>query len=69
MIPYKHWKKALDNGWLEKRNEPDTLLKDPKKWDKMNVSLKDHITSLGLSDEEKIYFKKYRMENKGDFTN
>lgn len=69
MIPHKWWKYALEKNWLENRNDPDSFLADPKGWDKYHFSLKQHIDSLGLIEEEKIYLNKFNERFKEDFCN
>lgn len=60
------WKYADKKGWLEDRLKLDTLLKDPKKWDKRNLSLNDYLNLLNLVEEERIYLKSFKQENKKD---
>jgi hypothetical protein len=63
------WNYAEKEGWLELRQNPDSFLSDPKGWDKYNVTLKDHIASLGLNVNEQIYLNKFKDECKDDFCN
>jgi hypothetical protein len=67
MFEYKYWIHAHEMGWVEARSNPDMLLKDPGGWDKMKMSLGDHIASLGFSKNEKLYFSKISAENKQAF--
>jgi CheY-like chemotaxis protein len=60
------WKYADNQGWLEDRLKLDSLLKDPKKWDKRNLSLNDYLNSLNLVEEERIYLKSFKQVNKKD---
>lgn len=62
------WKFALEKGWVEARNNPEEILKDPKSWDKFNQSFKDFIKSLSLSEQEAIYLNKFKKEHKADFS-
>ncbi len=58
------WTYAEDQGWLENRNKPDSLLKDPKQWDKMSQSLGDFIDTLNLNKSEKLYLKSFKLSSK-----
>lgn len=62
-----HWLHAEKMDWLEKRQSLDSLLSNPKSWDKFNVSLKDYITSLGFTKDEFIYTLKFKKERKEHF--
>ncbi len=62
-----HWKIANSNNWLNDRPNLDTFLKDPKGWDKINDSLRDHILKLGLNQDEMIYLKRFDDKYKEDF--
>jgi len=42
---------------LGKRENIDDLLEDPKAWDKFNISLKDYIAGLSLSQDEIRYLQ------------
>jgi CheY-like chemotaxis protein len=63
----KYWSYAESKGWLEKRNNIDDLMEDPRAWDKFNVSLKEYVSSLNFSEDEFRYFSKFKTENKEDF--
>ena len=58
------WKYSEKQNWLENRVRPDSLLKDPKKWDKMTQSLGDYINSLSLEESEKVYLKSFKLSSK-----
>lgn len=58
------WEYAETKDWLENRSNPDLLLKDPKKWDKMSQSLGDFIHSLGLSESELRFMKSFKLSSK-----
>ncbi len=58
------WQYSDRQNWLEPRNKPDSLLKDPKEWDKMRLSLGEYIDSLMLTKEEKIYLKSFKISSK-----
>ena len=58
------WKFAEQQEWLENRSKPDSLLKDPKLWDKMSQSLGDYINSLELTESEKVYLRSFKLSCK-----
>lgn len=68
MFEFKHWKHAHEMGWVEARSNPDMLLKDPGGWDKMKMSLGEHIASLGFTADETLYLSKVSDENKPAFS-
>lgn len=55
MLPESIWKHAKDKEWLENRTNSETLLIDPSKWNKFEVSLKEYLNTIGLSENESIY--------------
>lgn len=55
MYSSQDWQYAKDKGWLVERKLSDDLLKDPKKWDKTNQSLKQYIEGFTFSHEEKVF--------------
>lgn len=67
MFPVKLWEIAKSKDWLESRQDPDSLLSDPRGWDKMKMSLGEHLSSLGLSKIESIYLEKFKLSSKEDF--
>ncbi|MBC8988490.1 hypothetical protein H9X96_22325 [Pedobacter sp. N36a] len=62
-----YWQHAESMDWLEKRQSLDNLLANPKSWDKFNISLKEYITSLELSENEIQYTLKFKKEKKEAF--
>lgn len=58
------WKYAEEQEWLENRSKPDSLLKDPKQWNKMTQSLGDFIISLNLDESEKLFLKSFKLSSK-----
>lgn len=62
-----YWLYAESNDWLEKRQGIDDLLEDPRAWDKFNVSLKDYISGLDLSEELLRYILKFKKDKKDLF--
>jgi len=64
MLPYQYWQYAATQGWLEKRHEPVSLLKDSKNWNMLEQSLTEHLSTLGLTTNEQVYLNKVRSECK-----
>lgn len=58
------WEYSEEQGWLEERDNPDYLLKDPKLWDKRKQSLNDFITSLNLNETENRFLKTFKYTSK-----
>lgn len=69
LFPPNIWEIANENNWLIDRDSSELTLKDPSKWDKMQQSLNDFITSLGLPEEQMLYLKKVRNRSKEDLVN
>lgn len=67
MFDFEHWKIALERKWLENRQNVDMLLNDPTNWDKMTMSLKEHIRSIGFTSDEEVYLQKFKNEEKENF--
>lgn len=68
MLPINYWKIAESKGWLENSQNTNFLLDDPKGWDKMNHSLSSHLFSLGLTNDEMIYLKRFTIQGKEEST-
>ena len=64
LYPPELWKYAETKDWLEERNKMDELLKDPKSWNKWEETLKDYISRIGLSEDELIYLKTFKLSAK-----
>ena len=64
LYPPELWKYAESKDWLEERNKMDELLKDPKSWNKWEENLKDYINRIGLSQDESIYLKTFKLTAK-----
>jgi CheY-like chemotaxis protein len=62
-----HWKFAEAEGWLETQNHVDTFLNDPKDWDKVTMSMNEHLKTLNLTFEENLYLKKINIKYKVSF--
>jgi CheY-like chemotaxis protein len=64
LYPPEFWQLSLIKEWVEGRKNLDLLLKEPKKWNKMNQSLNDYISTLELEPDEEIYLKQYKLSSK-----
>lgn len=64
LYPPEFWQLSDDNAWVEDRKNMDLLLRDPKRWNKMNQSLKEYISTLKLLPHEAIYLKQYKLSSK-----
>ena len=69
MFQFNDWNIAAEKKWLELRQNAETLLTNPDKWNKYDISLKDYIASLGLNQEEGIYMNCFKEDFKLDFAN
>lgn len=68
MFPQFCWDYAKQKEWLVKRNLSEEILKEPTKWDKINQSLNQHLKSLSIPDNCKIYLEyKISDDSKGEF--
>ena len=67
MIPPKYWKHAEQQNWFEKRQDPESFLEDPKQWNKYDHSIKTHLDSLGLTQDELLYLNKIKLTYKEEF--
>ena len=64
LYPPEFWKLSENNNWVESRTNLDLLLKEPKKWNKLNQSLNDYISTLELQPHEEIYLKQFKLSSK-----
>jgi CheY-like chemotaxis protein len=62
-------KYAYKMNWLEPRTDSDKLITEPKKWNKYEHSLNEHLQNLGLTDDEKLYLYKFKNDCKELFKN
>jgi hypothetical protein len=69
MFGVEQWNFAKCNGWLELRNKPYSLLKTPANWNSFEISFKDYLDKLNLTDEEKLYLNIVGHNFKIDFVN
>lgn len=67
MFEMPHWKYAQDNKWLDLRNKPENFLSEPKNWNGFETTLKEHLTTLGLTEDEKLYLNCFNEKGKEDF--
>ncbi|MFL5741011.1 MAG: hypothetical protein ACJ75B_12390 [Flavisolibacter sp.] len=67
MFDSVYWRFAALKNWLVDREDEDFLLEDPTRWNKREMSLNDHIKSLGLTENEKLYLNKVCRDKKSDF--
>ena len=63
------WIYAKHQGWLDLRNNADSLLTNPSRWNKFEISLKDYLLTIGLTEEENIYLLCFKDECKEELTN
>ena len=61
------WVFADDKGWLKTRKSIKTLIKADAFWEDDNINIKDYLTKIGLSDEDRLYMKQTKDKNKEDF--
>ena len=64
LYPPELWKYAESKDWLEERSKLDELLKDSKSWNKWEETLKDYINKIGLSQDESLYLKTFKLTTK-----
>lgn len=66
MFDPKIWSYAKTQSWLEQRTNAETLLTNPSRWNKFELSLKDFLSTIGLSEEESLYLYSFRDNCKED---
>lgn len=49
------WEYAKNQSWLEQRSNAESLLTNPEHWNKFELSLKDYLQTIGLTNEESLY--------------
>jgi len=64
MFDSSYWKYAKEEGWIEPRTNADSLLVNPERWNKFEISLKDYLMSIGLTEEENLYLNCFKNECK-----
>jgi CheY-like chemotaxis protein len=68
MFTSEIWFLAKKNNWLDYRTNSDQLLTNPSKWNNYEISLKDYLLTLGLTDEENLYLLCFKNECKVELT-
>jgi CheY-like chemotaxis protein len=58
------WEYAKENSWLELRTNAESLLSNPEKWNKFDLSLKDYLMTIGLDEKENLYLYTFKDECK-----
>jgi CheY-like chemotaxis protein len=66
MFTFNIWLHAKQKNWLVYRNNSDQLLTNPNKWNKFELSLKDYLNTLSLTEEENLYLYCFKDEFKED---
>lgn len=69
MFDYTFLLHAKNQLWLETRTDLDSFLAEPKGWNKMNMSLSQHLQSLGITEQEDVYLMKVKNDCKQNFCN
>lgn len=67
MFESPYWEVAMQEGWLEPRNNSDKLLVNPENWNKYETSLKDHLKTIGLTKEENLFLNCFKVDCKEKF--
>lgn len=66
MFDHQIWLHAKQQNWLELRTNAESLLTNPGRWNKFELSLKDYLLTIGLTEEENVYLHSVKDENKED---
>lgn len=67
MFSISVWEYAKKQSWLEQRNNAESILTNPERWNRYELSLKDYIQTLGLTEEESIFLFCVKDECKEEF--
>ncbi len=62
------WAYAVTRKFVELRTRPEQLLRDKSSWNGYEISLKDYLNTLGLTEEQKLYLNVPSIGHKEDFT-
>ncbi len=62
------WEHAKDKSWLELRTNAESLLSNPEKWNKFELSLKDYLMTIGLNDKENLYLYTFKDDCKEELS-
>jgi CheY-like chemotaxis protein len=66
------WSYAKTQNWLTSRTNAETILVNPDKWNKFDLSLKDFLLTLDLTEEEHLYLYQFKddcKEKLGQYVN
>lgn len=66
MFTISIWKHAKTQAWLEPRTNAESLLTNPERWNKFDLSLKDHLETIDLTEEERLYLHCFKDDCKED---
>lgn len=58
------WKHAQLKSWIELRKNAETLLTQPERWNKYELSLKDYLATISLTEDENLYLNTFKDECK-----
>lgn len=64
MFDHDVWKEAQQKNWLELRQNPQQFIPKAKEWNSYEHSLKEHIDSIGLQDDDKLYLNTVKNDRK-----
>lgn len=62
------WEYAKDKSWLELRTNAESLLSNPEKWNKFELSLKDYLMTIGLDEKENLYLYTFKDDCKEELS-
>jgi len=62
------WEYAKEQSWLVIRTNAENLLSNPEKWDKFELSLKDYLLTIGLTQDENLYLHCFKDDCKEELT-
>ncbi|MDF7821383.1 hypothetical protein P1X15_27415 [Runella sp. MFBS21] len=67
MFSISVWEYAKNQLWLEPRSNADSILTNPEQWNKFELSLKDYLQTLGLTEEESLFLNCVKNDCKEAF--
>lgn len=67
MFSISAWEYAKNQSWLEQRSNAESILTNPERWNKYELSLKDYLQTIGLTNEESLFLNCVKAEFKEDF--
>jgi len=62
------WQYAKQQSWLEIRTNAESLLSNPERWNKFELSLKDFLLTIGLTEEENLYLHSFKDDCKEELS-